>query len=119
MKQNKLFNIDAINVTLSDEKLLTQIWRDEYPDCASLEEVLRRLLLQKVKKEVKIRSAFNMYKKMRKNAEPEEIFKQLKEKKLPGKLVKKKMEEDKEKEKEKEEAKKKEEEARNKKRRTS
>ena len=95
MKQFKKFQIDSINVTLSDEKLLNQIWRDVYPDCASLEEVLRRLLLQKVRKEVKIRSAFNLYKKMRSNSEPEEIFKQLKEKKLPEKLVKKQMKEDK------------------------
>ena len=100
MKQFKKFQIDSINVTLSDEKLLNQIWRDVYPDCASLEEVIRRLLLQKIRKEVKIRSAFNIYKKMRKNAKPEEIFEKLKKKKLPDDSVKKQMEEDKKQEEE-------------------
>jgi len=96
MLQKKHFTIAPINLTRSEEKLLNQIWRDEYPDCATLEEMLRRFLLQKVRREVKIRSAFNIYKKMRRNSEPEEIFARLRKDDLPEDVIRAKMAKDKE-----------------------
>lgn len=69
MKKQHVINVDAIVLSNDEHKLLNQIWRDEYSDCVTLEEMVRRLARQKIVQRCRIRRAFNIYVKRRKNGE--------------------------------------------------
>ena len=81
----KLISISALSFSNSDVKLLNQVWRQEYNDCASIEEVARRLALNGIQRILRIYKSFNFYKKMRESGlSPDEVQQLLKKKKLDG-----------------------------------
>ena len=89
---NKSISIAALTFSTKDTKVLEQIWREQFPDCASLEEVTRRLALKGVLKELAIQRSFNVYRKMRKTKNIDEILQILRDKDMHWETVKKQAE---------------------------
>jgi len=89
---NKSISIAALTFSTKDAKVLEQIWREQFPDCSSLEEVTRRLALKGVIKELAIQRSFNVYRKMRKTKNIDEILQILRDKNMDWETVKKQTE---------------------------
>jgi hypothetical protein len=84
MKKQHFIKIETIALSDDEHKLLNQIWRDEYSDCVTLEEMVRRLARQKIVQRCRIRRAFNIYDKRRKDGESlDEILDNLRQRKYP------------------------------------
>ena len=86
----KEINIASFLFSKDEIKLLKQIWRQDYPDCASLEEVTRRVALKGIKRELGIRKSFNVFKKMRNDGKSlNEIIQILKNREMDWEAIKK------------------------------
>ena len=93
MKQN--IQIAPLDFSTTEAKLLKQIWREDYPDCASIEEVTRRLALKGISSALRMRATFNIFRKMRNAGQSwEEIAQTLEKRGLDWEAVKKQIQAD-------------------------
>ncbi len=74
MAKSKTFKVGDIALTNDDVKLLNQIWRNEYPDCVTFEEMIRRLAIQIILQECKNRKSLNLYKRWNEKKESFQQF---------------------------------------------
>ena len=80
--------IASFTFSTSEIRLLKQIWRNDYADCASLEEATRRIALNGIKRSIGLRKAFNVLKKMRDAGHTvDEIVQSLKDRELDYEAV--------------------------------
>ena len=86
----KSIKIGTLNFTQTEMKFLNQLWREDYSDCASIEEVVRRIAFKGTLKAIRIKKAFNIYWKRRKAGKSSnQIIEELKKRKMEYESVKK------------------------------